>query len=186
MTHNDAYRQLTRSILRHFRNADDDTIAAGMQWYERASGVCESIAAGTGHTLTQAAVATAHLSPRTRWAGNVQLLDDLLHGRPKPHWALTRQWDHAAASLTADDPLATFGRRANKTRSFAHAILGDTDAVAIDTWNERVAGCPTGWTRAKSKYLVVEDSYRRAARIVGLPARELQAVTWCQIRGEVA
>lgn len=178
----ESHRAMTRSILNTYRSATPEQIEYGLGWYDDAFTRCESIGWRTGHTATQAVVALAHLSPRTHWAKNLELLDELLHGEPAPGWALKRSWRLASASLLAEDPLLTFSRRANKTRHFAHAILGDRQAVCVDTWSARVAGVEQDRIRGQQVYNRVVDAYRRGARRVGLAPRDLQSITWVVAR----
>ncbi len=65
------YRNLTRNILREYRTAADAEHLAGVSWYDAAFTECERIAWRNGFTVTQAAVAMAHLSPSIQWRQNV-------------------------------------------------------------------------------------------------------------------
>jgi hypothetical protein len=75
-----------------------------------------------------------------------------------------------------------------KVRAFYSNIMGDTDAVTVDTWAVRVATGRTGkhaeWTiGTKRRYAAVADAYRRAAVILGVDPRTVQAATWVAARG---
>jgi hypothetical protein len=178
----DGYTQMTRSILRNYRAADENATVAGMGWYDDAYRRCEQLGHQHGHRTEVVVTAMAHLSPRMHWAKSVEALDRLLAGYPKPVAVLSRSWEAGSRCLWVERPLDTFGRRADKTRAFALAILGDTDSVVVDAWAARVAGVDPIDIHSRTGYALVRDAYRRAARRVGIPARELQAVTWCHIR----
>jgi hypothetical protein len=50
-------------------------------------------------------------------------------------------------------------------------------------WAARIAGVAENAVRRGSVYVAVADAYRRAGRIEGVCARDLQAITWCHHRG---
>lgn len=175
-----------RSILRHYRAATKEAIAAGGQWYDAALAICRLAATDHCVDLERAVCALAHLSSRLPWTKNVEAFSMLLSGQPRPAWVLTRSWMLASAALAAADPWATFGRRASKTRSFAQAILGDHNAVTVDIWAARVANVDPAVLSRPAGYAVVVAAYRRAAKRAGITPRELQAITWCAIRKRAA
>lgn len=175
-----------RNILRHYRAATEEAIDAGTHWYEAALAICQEAAEEYDLDLERAVCALAHLSSRLPWTKNVEAFSLLVGGQPHPAWVLTRSWRRASAALAAADPWSTFGRRASKTRSFAQAILGDENAVTVDIWAARVAGVDPEVLRRPREYAAVAAAYRRAAKRVGLSPRQLQAITWCAIRGRAA
>lgn len=186
MSQYDFYRNLTRNILKAYRCASPEDVLAGREWYDLAFTHCERLAWRHGFTVTQSAVALAHLSPRIRWWQNLQFLELLLSGQPKPHFVMTRSWDIASRSLKAENPLDSFSRVALKTGNFARAILGDPNAVVIDVWAARAAGVGESMIRSSGGYHHVAEAYRRGAHRVGIQPRELQAITWVHTRGQAA
>jgi hypothetical protein len=181
-----APREMTRNILRYYRATRPEHIEAGLVWYPKALAECERHAteSRSGATLEQAVAALSHLSPRAKWEQNLRALRALLDGRTPPPGTFSRSWDMALAASLSDDPLSTFSNRALKTRDFARAILGDRQAVAIDIWAGRIAGVQESAIRRRPVYNAVADAYRRAAAIEHLAPREMQAITWCHIRGQ--
>lgn len=177
------YRNMTSSLLRWYRQASPETVEAGSHWYDDTLRQCTLFADQYGVTVDHVAVALAHLSPRMRWSQNIDLVDMLLAGKERPAWAMRAFWAKALDSLEADKPLDTFGDRALKTREFARAILGNRQAVVVDTWAARAAGVPETSYRSIPGYHRIADSYRRGARRVNVPPRDLQAIVWCTVRG---
>lgn len=178
-----AHRNLTANLLRVYRRATPEEVAAGLAWYDRAFTECERMAFYTGRTVSQAATVLSHLSPRVTYQQSLQLTLAALAGQPKPSFALTRSWERAMLAVGSDDPLSTFGRSAYKTSAFAKAILGERTAVVVDIWTARAAGASEFSIRSSSGYQAVVDAFRRGALRVGLSARDLQAITWCHARG---
>lgn len=177
---------LTRSILRQYRQVDDETWVAGMNWYDEVFAMCERLGDQHGVGPAQVAAALAHLSPRIQWGRNVTLLEMLLASPERPSGIFARSWSKALQALSSEDPLDTFGRTAYKTRAFAWAILGDPDAVVVDVWAARVAGAHDNAPKSLTGYTLLSEAYRRASRLVDITARDLQAVTWVHLRGRAA
>lgn len=175
-----------RNILKYYRDADEDAVDAGSQWYDAALAICQQAADEHRLEVERAVCALAHLSSRLPWTKNVEAFSALVSGQPHPAWVLTRSWELATAALTADDPWSTFGRRASKTRAFARAILGDEDAVTVDIWAARAAKVDPDVLSRPKDYAAVADAYRRAAKRAGITPRKMQAIVWCAIRGRAA
>jgi hypothetical protein len=170
-------------IERALALASPADIAAGRLWYGEARAIAERGAEAYGTDLDHAAVALAHLSPRTSWAANVAAFKRLTEGDGERDAAIPMaNYLRAKTSLLAADPWQTFGVKANKTRSFARNITGDPDAVTVDSHIARLVGIsrPTEVPFKQPKvYADVADSYRYVSQQHGVytPA-EVQAITW--------
>lgn len=175
-----------RNILRQYRAATEEAITAGSHWYEAALAICQQAVTDHQVDLEGAACALAHLSSRLPWTKNVEAFSTLVSHQQRPPWVLTRSWMLASAALPAADPWSTFGRRASKTRAFAQAILGDENAVTVDIWAARIADVDPAVLSRPSEYAAVADAYRRAAKRAKITPRQMQAITWCAIRGTAA
>jgi hypothetical protein len=176
------YRTMTLRLLRVYRQASPEQLEVGRRWYPNGLGACEKLAAKHETSTEHVVVALAHLSPRMHWTANLDQVDRLLSDEA-PAGVLTRSWTLAQSSLLAEYPLTTFGRQAFKTRPFALAILGDLDAIPLDTWAWRAAGAIERPSRSKVHYNAAVDAYRRAARQVHEAPRDLQAICWLVVRG---
>src|SRR3982751_6848796 len=162
----------TRRIMRHWRAASAEDLAAGLSWYSRASDLADALSAGTDGYVSYATACgvIAALSPRCQWASNVRgaarMVNAFDAGLDQPVVAGTRaNRDKAWRILTSgDDPLSILG--GPKVRAFYRNIAGDTDAVTVDVWAARAAegrdnpSAPTG-----KRYDRLADAYRRAATL---------------------
>ena len=72
--------------------------------------------------------------------------------------------------------------RGQKTRAFWQAILGDPNAVVLDTWMLK-AYDETRKALTPLQYSRLADKLRRDAKYEGADAAVFQAVVWCVIRG---
>ena len=179
-------RQMTRRLVALHAETTAADLAAGLAWYDRARAAAESMA--HGGRVDRAAAVIAHLSPREQWARNVanaaRILQAAAAGEPEaPAVHTTGQRAKAWAVATgAADPAANHGP---KTGAFLRNILGDTDAVCVDSWAARAATGDMGHKGPGSRaaYARMEAAYQRAAAAVGMAPRDLQAAIWVSIRG---
>lgn len=176
--------QLTRNILRVYRNATEEEIETGSGWYDSALDRCTRLARNTTHSVEQAVAALAHLSPRVQWTANTRALEALLSGEAKPAGLLGRSWQIALEASVHEEPLTTFSARALKTKAFALSILGDHNAVCVDVWAARAAGVEDSVPFTRSGYVMLAEAYRRAGAREGVSPRDLQAIVWCRTRGK--
>jgi len=173
---------MIRSILRHYRSADESQIAAGLDWYRNANEICVALADRCGLPLDNVACAMAHLSPRVRWAQNQRRLVQLLETGTT--YGISSHVDNARQSLYNTTPFDTFSADALKTKSFARNITGDYQPVTVDMWAARAALGKVPESINRGMYRDLEAAYRRAAKRVGIAPAQFQAVVWCAIRGK--
>lgn len=178
-------RTIDRSISRVFARATPQHFDAGLCWYPKAHRIAADLACQGAVTLETAVIVLAHLSPRTPWSRTITAARSLLTTGAAPG-SISANFRRASAALTAPDPWSTFGATASKTRAFARAILGDTEAVVIDIWSARVAGIPDPdrILRRTGVYEAVAARYRHVAARNALHPSALQAITWTVIRGK--
>jgi hypothetical protein len=172
--------------------------ADGEAWYPTALSIAHTLADQYGVTVIQAVGVIAALSPRSKWARNVADAEALIRtyqvdpeaaaavkvctfgsGKAKALEIL------ASPGLTAEDLAALL--KGPKLQEFAACILGDPTEVCIDghaysIWlGDRVtlANVPSIGVKLRRE---IKAAYREAAAQLGIPAPELQAVTWCAWR----
>lgn len=190
ISHNERFRTIgesTRSvvaaIVATWERANAQVIAEGAQWYDEAGRVVDDLAARTGRSREHVAAVIAQLSPRTTWdrnkSGAVMLLtEDVAPG------CLAANVERARVALASPDPLGTIN--GPKTSRFARNILGDRQAVTVDTWAIRVAlpnqNDPEKILTRQGVYEAVEHAYRMAAEKVGVDPATMQATTWVVAR----
>lgn len=184
---------MVRRICQAYRAASPAHLAAGLGWYATARDKAERMApAGTDGSpmVDLAAGVIAALSPRCQWSTNLawaRVTVNRAHaGLSQPAVSTTSNRDHAWRIANGEAPLSVLN--GPKVRAFYANIMGDTDAVTVDTWAVRVATGRTGkaaeWTiGTRRRYDAVADAYRRAAVILGTDPRSVQAATWVAARG---
>lgn len=176
-------RTLTDRIMRAYNRASEDDKLEGKRWYPELRDVAIQIAVENGISLERSAAVISHLSPRIHFSRNIVAARQLIATGTVPSGVMRDPADRARRAMAAEDPMSTFGPTAHKTRSFARNILGDNNAVTVDVWALRVAGVTEQQLGLVGVYDTVAHAYRLAAKRVGIEPAEMQAITWCVVRG---
>lgn len=186
-----AHRQhaVTR-LLKHWETVTPENYVAGIQWYRRAKDAAREI---HPNVLIGAGIIAA-LSPRQTWdlnkrqAGIVAraALDGL---SVCPFVGLTLARDKAWTIAHLVDPTVeeiVVILNGPKITRFFRNIVGDNNAVTVDTWAARAAegNSMTDEDHIDGhRYARIEQAYQIAAARVGILPREFQAAIWCHVRG---
>jgi hypothetical protein len=199
-THSESARKaaMRRRILQTFADASADDLASGQEWYYRANRAAASIAEGSSLSADTVAGVIAALSPRCAWATNLAwasaVVDAYVGGSDAPPAVHTRTMRAQAWRIAQGErPLDVLN--GPKVRAFYANIVGNADAVTVDTWAARVA--EGNWTPHPRKsgnnyaatdapqgrrYALIADAYREAAALVGHSPRDVQAAVWVHVR----
>jgi hypothetical protein len=176
--------KMVRNITRIYRAASAEHTAAGTGWYGQAYAICVEIDP-TNPEMVAGVIAA--LSPRAQWSVNLRWTKAVIaaakNGEECPNVHTTAMRAQAWRIANGENALDVLNGQ--KVRSFYSNIVGDTNAVTVDVWATFVA---TGSKDAKqistpTKYAVIVEAYRRAAKIIGVAPSTIQAVTWTAIRG---
>lgn len=166
-----------RTLAYWYSEAPAATREAGARWYGEALRHAEELASRYSVTVEQAAGVIAVLSQRQRWEVNLRLAKQCLRGEQ-----LVGVFDHmrtkAERIMAGEAPLTVL--RGPKIRAFYRAVLGDGDAVVLDTWMLGIMGKERPTIK---QYERLADRLRAAAKDAGLAPAVFQAVVWCQVRG---
>jgi hypothetical protein len=145
-------------------------------WYHEAQETAHEVARNLDTTLEVGASVVSAVSPRERWASNIEKAIAFSLGHtPK---GLGNNLKMAQASLTA----GFYALKGLKTNAFARAIAGDTDAVVIDVWMCRAANLGVD-SPSQSQYFALSNATRQVASEFGLTPRTAQALIWIVVRG---
>ena len=197
--------KMYKAVTDKYHAAPDDIKRWGSEWYDTAHEYIQSLAQATHRTPEQVAAVMAAFSPQTAWDPNMaQATHFLLNYDPEDAGGLRDQmgtlgdnYDRAVRVLEAhpDDVEAALskgaGADAPKITNFYRNMMGDRDAVTIDTWMARALlgeGLEMGDSAAAQKALRWAGSYDRmsqavqqAAKDLGVDPRALQAIVWTQV-----
>ena len=120
------------------------------------------------------------MSPRTNWERLLAKLPEWLAdpGVGLPVFGRLKDW--AEDVLLTGGPLPVYSAQP-KLSEFTDALLGDEEAVTIDSWMILAAG----WTDTNislEDYNTLKRIITTLARLSNTTPREYQAVVWCSIR----
>jgi hypothetical protein len=173
---------MVANILAYHDTATPEQIEAGTAWYPLAGDIVELIADRTGIDPARVGFALSALSPRNPWRWNVAdayaFAAAKAEGRTMPSaTTFRRNWLAAWRALGQDE--APWLTAAPKVTAFVSCIMGNLNAVVVDTWAVRVA---TGGKRERvandRQYALVALAYEAAARARGVAPAVMQAITW--------
>ena len=149
-------------------------------WYWREGERIRAAARAAGVDELRAIDAAAALSPAGRWDSIVSRLlafyRAVQEGAPPPKMPTYGRNVRAAVAILR-------GRGAPsgpKVSRFARNLRGDPGCVTVDRWAARAAGLPeSGGARW---YRSIEEAYRSAASVAGIPPSTFQAILWVALR----
>ena len=179
-------RAMVRRIVRTYDASPFYVREQGRAWYPRALQTAGDIAdvLPAPHSPVKAAGMLAAMAPRVSWSRAVLCTVRLArHGIGADVSGVLRSNVRNALQIR-DGMHPNDVLRGRKSFSFYRNIIGDVDAVTVDVWALRVAlGDTPAAAPSPAAYDVIADAYRAAARIVGETPRDVQAITWTQVRG---
>lgn len=145
-------------------------------WYVEAEKVAHEVARNLDTTLEVGASVISAFSPRERWTSNVAKAIAFSLGEKVTGLSNNLKMAEASIHLGFD---ALKGR---KTNAFARAIAGDQNAVVVDVWMMRAAGCEND-SPNKTQYEQISEAIRRLADRLKMTPRSMQALIWILVRG---
>lgn len=172
-------RMSVENIVRVYRAADDSQLARGHAWYADA----HTFALALDPTnVERAAGILAALSPRVDWDRNM-LLASRVYVEGFASGCLTSNARKADAIYAGSTPLDVLG--GDKVRAFYGAIVDPMaghvviDRHAFDiALGERTDDAARSLLSRVGAYEFVANLYHEAARVLGVSATALQAITW--------
>lgn len=165
-------------MKRFYRKATPRQREQGRAWYTHAQRVLRVLARENEVTLAVSAGVCAALSPRCRWKENIAKTAMML--ATGHTYGLPLCLKKARRIIAGERPLDVLS--GSKEREFYRALMGDTDAVVVDTWMLRAARFHTD-KPTELQYERLADRIRRHAREFGEAPAHYQAIVWAQIRG---
>ena len=149
----------------------------GIEWYATARREIRDLATRQSLPFDSVAYAVAALSPKMSWKHNLRAVENLAKGLD----AIGMRGPVAQARACLQGDLSALSGA--KVTAFALALTGDSTAAVIDRWMMRAIGAdrivPT-----QRQYGIVTKALKVAARMVGLPTSQFQAVVWLQVRNK--
>jgi hypothetical protein len=180
-THTHSHTSYTRNLRNWFLLASPEEIEQGTQWYDNARAEAHTLATAHNTDTPTVAAMIAALSPRITWDETLKAAKELLRHKSRAKGIAGFRMNHTKALriLAGESPNDVLGGK--KVTNFFRNILGDGDAITVDTWAARAAGETRPLDR-HNRYERIANAYRSVAREIGLEPRQFQAVIWLVIR----
>jgi hypothetical protein len=171
----------TENIIRTYAQATPGQLRAGEYWYGHAQDIAREMVKGTDYSLQQVVGVIAALSPINPWEQNVKLAQKMIDSRGTlDEGYLKNGLKKARAILNGEDPWELL--TSQKVRAFFECILyrGQTDIVCVDRHALSIwRGYDVTDTRMGAPlFRKIAADYQEAAIEAGIPAAQLQAITW--------
>lgn len=200
------------NIRAFYNRASADDIRDGRTWYPAMARIMREHSVRSGLRVAQCAAIYAATSINTPWSRNLALAAQSINDHESGNVALVNggtltmvvaKVRNVIASATDDvlDSVLTSDPKNFKLVNFRRNLCDDDKAVTIDRWAYRVAtnfadckyngerGCAANGTHGCGKvpkgneYNIIADAYREVAKLVNERVHDLQAITWCVVRG---
>ena len=188
----DQEEKIIDRLISYYQSAGKPT---ANDWYKQANLACLSLSNKYGLEIETIAAVVAALSPRVPWRSNLAGADTIIGaflGGANPESVFRAVAGFSAnkrkawAILAENNPALLSGQ---KVTNFYFNILGHQNGVTIDTWMiTAMLGLPINQSKdnlmnvTPKRYAFLAQCLNKAAALAGLPAVELQAVVWMQIR----
>lgn len=179
------FRECVARIMDAYCSTGLDDREAGLRWYTDAHTFAEGLAIVGGFDIDRVCGVIAVTSPTVGWEDQKQRIPLILgaynEGRHAYRIALgLRRNIEKAFDILKDGNFDAISGK--KVTSFFLNLLGNQDAVTVDRWAFRVATGLSVTQVPNCHYDTIVAAYRSAAKRLGLPPRELQAITWVWAR----
>lgn len=185
-------KEMVKNISYTFLSANGEDMDEGMNWYPNALDACSIIAEDHMLPLETVVGIVSVISPSIMWGGNISVPEKLIdlwdRKVPASDWVGFGIYPANLCKVEQilDGDLSAV--KGNKVVSFYRNIMGSWLDVTIDRWSIRVAmdqpklGPKMITPSGKKVYNELAEAYRDAAKLVGVTAPEIQAVTWTVFR----
>lgn len=179
-----------QNILSVLSKASAQEVTEGMNWYKDARAFCKKNAKEYNVSTEVVTACLSALSPRNKWKNNlrdcVTVLEAVRSGQnPEDVKVCTFNRNKEKAFAIVREGKPSLVQMSNKTASFFDNIkYASSEAVTVDQWAYSVyhgKQVPAKGLTDK-QYNEVVEAYREAAKIAGVKAFELQAITWVTFR----
>lgn len=172
------------NVLAVYNGASADEVRSGLSWYLDAHNVSRTLADTYGVSVEAAAGIIAALSPMNGWENNKRKAAQLLAQGHGEGIGLPANVTKALRIRAGESPLDVLN--GDKVTAFYRTILdptGDIDPVidrhAFDiAVGERTDDKRRAILGRKGVYSQFANVYRDAAKVAGIGAAQMQAVTW--------
>lgn len=168
------------NILAVYNGASADTMRSGIAWYGNANAFARTL----DTDVDRAAAVLAVISPNTSWSANKTLALKAYANKSGEGMGFPDKVSKVNRLFSGENPASVV--RGPKVTAFYLTILDPFHADVTPVIDRHAQDIADGIRSTEKKrkpptgkrYAEYADAYREVARMVGLPAHMVQAITW--------
>jgi hypothetical protein len=180
-------QKISKNLDKYFNMATDEDIKSGLVWYQKANDICKDIAQKYGTTTFIASGVISALSPRNKWAKNIQdaytVFEAVQNNIEAVDTKVSTFHTNKFKAFAIAQGKVTITSESNKTFAFCENIAHlNEDFVTVDVWHLRACFDVTMGSIGDLAYKQLQSITLSKAKKLGLKGFEYQAIIWNSVQ----
>jgi hypothetical protein len=180
-------QKISKNLDKYFNLASEDDIKNGLLWYQQANEICKDIAQKYGTSTFVASGVISALSPRNKWAKNIQdaysVFEAVKNNVEAVDTKVSTFHTNKFKAFAIAQGKVTITSESNKTFAFCENIAHlNEDFVTVDVWHLRACFDMTMGSIGDLAYKQLQSITLSKAKKLGLKGFEYQAIIWNSVQ----
>jgi hypothetical protein len=180
-------QKISRNLDKYFNLASESDIKSGLVWYQQANDICKDIAQKYGTSTFIASGVISALSPRNKWAKNIQdaysVFEAVKNNVEAVDTKVSTFHTNKFKAFAIAQGKVTITSDSNKTFAFCENIAHlNEDFVTIDVWHLRACFDRTMGSIGDLAYKKLQSITLSKAKKLGMRGFEYQAIIWNSVQ----
>jgi hypothetical protein len=180
-------QKISKNLDKYFNLASEDDIKSGLVWYQQANDICKDIAQKYGTSTFIASGVISALSPRNKWAKNIQdaysVFEAVQNSISAADTKVSTFHTNKFKAFAIAQGKVTITRESNKTFAFCENIAHlNEDFVTVDVWHLRACFDKTMGSIGDLAYKQLQSITLSKAKKLGMKGFEYQAIIWNSVQ----
>jgi hypothetical protein len=180
-------QKISRNLDKYFNLASEDDIKSGLLWYQQANEICKDIAQKYGTSTFIASGVISALSPRNKWAKNIQdaytVFEAVQNNIEAVDTKVSTFHTNKFKAFAIAQGKVTITSESNKTFAFCENIAHlNEDFVTVDVWHLRACFDMTMGQIGDLAYKQLQNITLSKAKKLGMKGFEYQAIIWNSVQ----
>jgi hypothetical protein len=180
-------QKISKNLDKYFNMATEDDIKSGLTWYQQANDICKDIAQKYDTTTFIASGVISALSPRNKWAKNIQdaytVFEAVKNSISAADTKVSTFHTNKFKAFAIAQGKVTITSESNKTFAFCENIAHlNENFVTVDVWHLRACFDMTMGSIGDLAYKQLQSITLSKAKKLGLRGFEYQAIIWNSVQ----
>jgi len=180
-------QKISRNLDKYFNLASEDDIKNGLVWYQQANDICKDISQKYGTSTFIASGVISALSPRNKWAKNIQdaytVFEAVQNNIEAVDTKVSTFHTNKFKAFAIAQGKVTITSESNKTFAFCENIAHlNEDFVTVDVWHLRACFDKTMGSIGDLAYKQLQSITLSKAKKLGMKGFEYQAIIWNSVQ----